>query len=164
MSIVAVFFAGSITTAYAAAGRQTKSSAEVLGCVESDYDWWREAKFGVFIHWGPGATLYRHGGGREVPKGAPSGKLKSFNARNEPVPEDIYNGEYLKYRNTTKKVPAAIYDNLYRVFNPEKFDACLGENDSGCRGRVCGFYDKAWGWFQYVRQSTFGLRRDDFSL
>jgi hypothetical protein len=31
------------------------------GATESDYGWWRDARFGVFIHWGPGAFTKHYG-------------------------------------------------------------------------------------------------------
>jgi len=94
-----------------------------VGATLEDYGWWRDARFGVFIHWGVGSVIYKHGLQRESP---PPGHLpygeKSYNARHLPVPDEIHNGEYLKYRNTGR-APVAVYDNLYRVFNPTKFDA-----------------------------------------
>ena len=94
-----------------------------VGATEKDYQWWRDAKFGVFICWGPGSVIYRHGWGRDIPKDHPSMKEKSYNARNQPVPPEIYNGEYIKYAEKPGRVPPALYDNMYRDFNPTKFDA-----------------------------------------
>jgi len=92
---------------------------EQIGAVLKDYQWWREARFGVFIHWGVGSCIYRHGLQRQgPPKGQPSDI-----ARKLPVPEDIYNGKYMEWRNKGGKAPFIIYDNLYRVFNPVKFNA-----------------------------------------
>ncbi len=59
--------------------------------------WWREARFGLFIHWGPvslkGTEIgWSRGGERPGLKG-------------------------------TGEIPAEEYDNLYRVFNPVRFDA-----------------------------------------
>ena len=100
-----------------------QSRPECYGAKMSDYNWWREARFGIFIHWGPGSVIYRHGWGRDIPKSHPSMKKKSYNARNEPVPPEIYNGEYVKYAEKPGRVPVALYDNLYRVFNPTGFNA-----------------------------------------
>ncbi|HEY3415208.1 MAG TPA: alpha-L-fucosidase [Armatimonadota bacterium] len=50
--------------------------------------WWRDARFGMFIHWGPVSL-----------KGTEIGWSRS------------------------NEVPAAEYDNLYKRFDPEKFDA-----------------------------------------
>jgi alpha-L-fucosidase len=92
---------------------------EQIGATRKDYKWWSEARFGVFIHWGVGSSVYRHGLQRQgPPKGQPSDIAKKL-----PVPEDIHNGKYLEWRNKGGKVPYLIYDNLYRVFNPEKFNA-----------------------------------------
>ena len=55
---------------------------------DSRLNWWRDARFGMFVHWGPVSLK-----GTEIgwSRGAP--------------------------------VPAAEYDQLYRQFNPKKFDA-----------------------------------------
>lgn len=65
---------------------------------EADLQWFRDAKFGLFVHWGPvslkGTEIgWSRGGERKFPKGAGS------------------------------EVPAEVYDNLYKEFNPVKFDA-----------------------------------------
>lgn len=58
---------------------------------EEDYEarmrWWREAKFGIFIHWGPVSLM-----GTEI--GWSRGR----------------------------EVPVEVYDNLYKRFDPKKFD------------------------------------------
>ena len=56
--------------------------------VEERLQWWREARFGMFIHWGP-VTL----------KGTEIGWSRGA------------------------QIPIAEYDNLYKSFNPTKFDA-----------------------------------------
>ena len=95
------------------------AAKEQIGATRKDYKWWSEARFGVFIHWGVGASIYRHGLQRQPPpKGQPSDIAKTL-----PVPEDIYNGKYLEWRNKGGRAPYLIYDNLYRVFDPEKFNA-----------------------------------------
>lgn len=60
--------------------------------------WWREVRFGLFIHWG----LYA------VPAGRWKGK---------PVPGI---GEWIMHR---AKIPAAEYEKLAADFNPTRFDA-----------------------------------------
>ena len=61
-------------------------------------DWWREARFGMFIHWG----LYS----------IPAGQWKG---------EDIPGiGEWIMYR---ARIPVAEYEQLAARFNPVKFDA-----------------------------------------
>jgi alpha-L-fucosidase len=61
-------------------------------------DWWREAKFGLFIHWG----LYA------IPAGTWKGKQ---------VPGI---GEWIMYR---AQIPVEEYEKLAEEFNPVKFDA-----------------------------------------
>lgn len=55
---------------------------------EARMKWWQEARFGMFIHWGPVSL-----------KGAELSWSRG------------------------EQIPAAEYDNLYKQFNPEKFDA-----------------------------------------
>jgi len=55
---------------------------------EERMKWWREARFGMFIHWGPVSL-----------KGTEIGWSRG------------------------REVPVREYDNLYKSFNPEKFDA-----------------------------------------
>jgi alpha-L-fucosidase len=62
--------------------------------------WWREARFGMFIHWG----LYSEAAGRW--KGKPD--------------PDPYNGEWIM---NTMSIPVADYKTLAPKFNPTKFDA-----------------------------------------
>ncbi|WP_242117014.1 alpha-L-fucosidase [Aestuariivivens sediminicola] len=69
---------------------------------EADFDkrmaWWRDARFGMFIHWGPYA----------VPAGTHKGeKIKGI-------------GEWIMERG---KIPIAEYENYARAFNPVDFNA-----------------------------------------
>jgi alpha-L-fucosidase len=59
-------------------------------------DWWREARFGLFIHWG----LYA----------IPAGRWG----------EDTGHGEWIR---ETARIPVAEYDQLLAQFNPVAFDA-----------------------------------------
>lgn len=61
-----------------------------------DLKWWREARFGLFIHWG----LYA------VPAGSWDG--------------DINHAEWIR---TTAEIPIDAYDNFRKEFNPVKFNA-----------------------------------------
>jgi len=65
-----------------------------------DPQWWRDAKFGVFICWGPVSIM-----GTEIGW-----------SRKGPRP-----GHRSKYAKSG--VPLEVYDNLYKKFNPTKFDA-----------------------------------------
>jgi hypothetical protein len=123
---------GALTTAAVSCVAVDEGSGEVTGAsvsrapcgaTMSDYDWWREARFGIFIHWGPGAVIYKHGLQRAAPpEGHPGYRQKSYNARHLPVPPEIQDGTYVKYRKAGR-APVEVYDNLYRVFNPTQFDA-----------------------------------------
>ena len=63
---------------------------------ESRMSWWREARFGLFIHWG----LYA------IPAGEWDGKTT--------------HGEWIR---TTAEIPIDQYDRFIDRFNPVKFDA-----------------------------------------
>jgi alpha-L-fucosidase len=63
-------------------------------------DWFREAKFGMFIHWGPYSSLAGEYNGRQVPVGE--------------------NAEWIMKKLT---IPVNEYRELARKMNPVKFDA-----------------------------------------
>lgn len=63
-------------------------------------NWWRDAKFGLFLHWGPASIA-----GTELSWSRPA-----------PKPLDIHN-------DPAGTVSAPEYDNLYKQFDPQKFDA-----------------------------------------
>ncbi len=60
--------------------------------------WWREARFGLFVHWGPVSL-----------KGTEIGWSRA--------------GERRGYRGPGTLVPTDVYDNLYKEFNPTQFNA-----------------------------------------
>jgi alpha-L-fucosidase len=64
---------------------------------ESRLQWWREARFGMFIHWGPISLK-----GTEI---------------------SWSRGGQRRGRDGTGDVPVEVYDNLYRQFNPVNFNA-----------------------------------------
>lgn len=61
-------------------------------------EWWRDARFGLFIHWGPVSLV-----GTEI------GWSRGAERRG--------------YGSTGTEVPVAVYDHLYRKFNPTKYNA-----------------------------------------
>jgi len=60
--------------------------------------WWRDARFGLFIHWGPVSLK-----GTEI-SWSRGGERRGY-----------------KWRGT--QIPVEVYDNLYRQFNPTRFNA-----------------------------------------
>ena len=64
---------------------------------EARMAWWRDAKFGLFIHWGPVSL-----------KGTEIGWSRGGERRGT---------------GGTGQIPVEVYDNLYKQFNPVKFDA-----------------------------------------
>jgi alpha-L-fucosidase len=69
---------------------------ETKAAKDSRMQWWREARFGLFIHWG----LYA-------------------------IPEGEWNGQkwYAEWIRRQAKIPAKTYDAFVDQFNPESFDA-----------------------------------------
>ncbi|MFB0554006.1 MAG: alpha-L-fucosidase [Phycisphaerae bacterium] len=76
-----------------------KESADFLKANEEDIQQWREMKFGLFIHWGPVSL-----------KGTEIGWSRGGERRG-------------RKDKSTGSIPVEIYDNLYKQFNPVKFDA-----------------------------------------
>jgi alpha-L-fucosidase len=60
--------------------------------------WWRDARFGLFVHWGPVSL-----------KGTEIGWSRG--------------GDRRGYRSRGTQIPVEVYDNLYRQFNPVEFNA-----------------------------------------
>lgn len=89
---LAIFLTACLATVAIAADPPNKSRQH-----EDRIAWWREARFGIFIHWGP-ASL--------------SGKEISWARIGHP---HDHRGH--------ESVPPEEYDNLYKRFNPVKFDA-----------------------------------------
>jgi alpha-L-fucosidase len=68
---------------------------------EGAIDWWTDARFGFFVHWGPSSML----------------KCSMSWGRKGPRPQHGSDGK------VTKGIPQEIYDNQYKKFTAEKFDA-----------------------------------------
>lgn len=73
--------------------------ANFLKADRQDVQQWREMKFGLFIHWGPVSL-----------KGTEIGWSRGGQRRG-------------RKDKSTGSIPVDIYDNLYKQFNPVKFDA-----------------------------------------
>jgi pimeloyl-ACP methyl ester carboxylesterase len=82
-----------------AEGELTRSLS-LPDCVESRearMPWWRDGKFGLFVHWGPSSV---------------SGKEISWSRMGHPFDHP-----------GLESTPPEVYDNLYKRFNPVQFDA-----------------------------------------
>jgi len=77
----------------------SKDSANFLKADKQDVQQWQEMKFGLFIHWGPVSL-----------KGTEIGWSRGGQRRG-------------RKDKSTGSIPVEIYDNLYKQFNPVKFDA-----------------------------------------
>src|SRR6266545_7238820 len=71
--------------------------ASLRPCVSPDrLEWWRHARFGLFIHWGLYSILAGEWGGRD---------------------------DYAEWIRNSAHIPLEVYDRLVGRFNPVKFDA-----------------------------------------
>jgi alpha-L-fucosidase len=87
-----------VATCFLATGHvEAAEDKGYLKADEADIRAWREMKFGLFIHWGPVSL-----------KGTEIGWSRGGERRG---------------RTGKGSIPVEIYDNLYRQFNPVKFDA-----------------------------------------
>ena len=75
----------------------TSDAQSYLKAGEKKMQWWRDTKFGLFVHWGPVSL-----------KGTEIGWSRGGERRG---------------REGTGTIPVEVYDNLYREFNPTKFNA-----------------------------------------
>ncbi|UCE47268.1 MAG: alpha-L-fucosidase, partial [Phycisphaerales bacterium] len=87
-----------LMTCFLPAGRiEAGDAKEYLNAGEKHIQAWRKMKFGLFIHWGPVSL-----------KGTEIGWSRGGERRG---------------RTGTGSIPVEVYDNLYKEFNPIKFDA-----------------------------------------
>jgi len=109
-----------------------KAPAEIDGihCAsEKDYEWWRDCRFGIFVHWGPGALVQ----GNSLPwkkiDGRPTWHQLGYMAdhkKSDELSVDQVSEFYKKYKRSGKDgVPskAEIYNSLYKIFKADAFDA-----------------------------------------
>ncbi|MDT8300089.1 MAG: alpha-L-fucosidase [Sedimentisphaerales bacterium] len=79
--------------------QNSKETANFLKADNQDVQQWQEMKFGLFIHWGPVSL-----------KGTEIGWSRGGQRRG-------------RNDKSTGSIPVEIYDNLYKEFNPVKFNA-----------------------------------------
>ncbi len=88
---------GGVSAAETPAADKTAADKPFLQADPADMQWWREARFGLFVHWGPVSL-----------KGTEIGWSRGGKRGN---------------RSGTGQIPGDVYDNLYKEFNPTKFNA-----------------------------------------
>lgn len=86
-----------LVTCFLIAGQIEAGEKDYLNAGERDVQQWREMKFGLFIHWGPVSL-----------KGTEIGWSRGGERRG---------------RGGKGSIPVEVYDNLYKQFNPVKFNA-----------------------------------------
>src|SRR4030042_23856 len=98
MSLAIVVIVLCISSVTACAQEITKAALpETAKQREERMQWWREARFGMFIHWGPVSLK-----GTEISWSRANSKPACPNRG---------------------PIPVEVYDNLYKEFNPVEFDA-----------------------------------------
>jgi len=103
------------------ADAQKSKRAEKSEASRHRLDWWRDAKFGMFVHWDPSSVVaseiswskqfYDDTGDRLLPNPRPGPGLYKIQEHNEWL-------DWFK-----PAVPQEVYDNLYKSFYPGMFDA-----------------------------------------
>jgi alpha-L-fucosidase len=94
---LAGFFSMTYCPAQPAESQSTDPVIQQIPPNDPRWNWWRDARFGMFIHWGPISQK-----GEEI---------------------SWSRGGVRPDRDGTGSIPADVYDNLYKSFDPEKFDA-----------------------------------------
>jgi len=95
--VIGLCFVACCLSAFSAGQIQAGDAMDYLNAGEQDIQAWREMKFGLFIHWGPVSL-----------KGTEIGWSRGGERRG---------------RTGKGSIPVEVYDNLYKQFNPVKFDA-----------------------------------------
>ena len=110
---------------------EQKSDLDGIRCAsDEDYQWWRDARFGIFIHWGPGAFVYSNALSWPKAPGRPlhwheRGYMADHTKADELSVEEVQK-YYKQYKFGGKNgIPSKpdIYNSLYKIFNPVNFDA-----------------------------------------
>ena len=97
--------------------------------------WWRDARFGMFIHWGPVSL-----------QGTEIGWSRG--------------GERRGYGSRGTEVPVQVYDNLYRRFNPTRFNA----DDWVATARAAGMKYIVFTSRHHDGFSMFDTQADDYKI
>ncbi|MBN1345794.1 MAG: alpha-L-fucosidase [Phycisphaerae bacterium] len=87
-----------LTFPVASAAAAESPDKTLLQAADKDMQWWRDARFGLFVHWGPVSL-----------KGTEIGWSRA--------------GERRGRKDRGSQIPTEVYDNLYKQFNPTKFNA-----------------------------------------
>ncbi|MCE5252554.1 alpha-L-fucosidase [bacterium] len=90
-AVISVFVFCSVTSSV--------NAQPYLKASPEDMQWWKDARFGFFIHWGPVSL-----------KGTEIGWSRGGERRG-------------RNDKTTGEIPVDVYDNLYKQFNPVEFNA-----------------------------------------
>ena len=127
---IAILAAAALATLAPALAAPPKPDIDGVRCAsEKDYQWWRDARFGIFIHWGPGAFVHANSLSWPKPKNRPSyhelGYMADHTKADELSAEDVrkYYKQYAKIGKNGHPSKERIYNSLYKIFDPVNFDA-----------------------------------------
>ena len=102
------------------ADQKTAKRAEKSEAGQHRLDWWRDARFGMFIHWGPSSLA-----GSEISLSKQfyddTGENKRDNPRPSAAPDHPEHRIWFDWFGPP--VPREVYDNLHKSFYPGMFDA-----------------------------------------
>ena len=94
---------------------------EGVGATEADYKWWREARFGVFLHWGPGALVQGNSLRWKKDPNRPAYNQKGYRDFTKGL-ESIKDGSWKK-KMIGERFDPDIYNQLHTIFDIKDFDA-----------------------------------------
>jgi alpha-L-fucosidase len=95
--LIGCFLAVAVLSPFICAAESAQPATETKQQRDARITWWREARFGMFIHWGPVSL-----------KGT---EISWSRANSNPACPN------------QGPIPVEVYDNLYKEFNPVEFDA-----------------------------------------
>jgi len=95
--LIGCFLAVAVLSPFICAAESAQPATETKQQRDARITWWREARFGMFIHWGPVSL-----------KGT---EISWSRANSNPACPN------------QGPIPVEVYDNLYKQFNPVEFDA-----------------------------------------
>ena len=125
--ILAIYM-GVVLVSGVAMAAPKKAEIDGVRCAsEKDYQWWRDARFGIFIHWGPGALVRANAfAWPNVPGRRPwheLGYMADHTHADEMSLEDIKKNYKFYGEKDYRDKRVQIFNSLYKIFNPTKFDA-----------------------------------------
>jgi hypothetical protein len=120
--ILAIYM-GVVLVSGVAMAAPKKAEIDGVRCAsEKDYQWWRDARFGIFIHWGPGALVRANAfAWPNVPGRRPwheLGYMADHTHADVMSLEDIKKNYKFYGEKVYRDKRVHIFNSLYKIFNP----------------------------------------------